>query len=66
MTFPKYFLFGGPDFGQIFGHVFGQVFDQVFGQVFDQGFWTGKDSVQFYRDEEQLGKNTRNILSKLP
>ena len=37
--------------------VLGQILDQIFDQVLDQGFWTRKDSVQFYWDRKMLHAN---------
>ena len=37
--------------------VLGQILDQIFDQVLDQGFWTRKDSVQFYWDRKRLHAN---------
>ena len=34
--------------------VLGQILDQIFDQVSDQGFWSRKDSVQFYWDRKKV------------
>jgi len=42
---------------QIFGEVLRQILDQIFDQVLHQGFWTRKDSVQFYWGRKRLHTN---------
>ena len=52
--------------GQILDQIFGQVLGQILDQVLDQGFWTRKDSVQFYQDRKRLHANQYRILRAYP